>query len=293
MRNYAEKCLHMKYDVQSLLTLPLKSPTFCPIRMARILSLLAAFFLLIARTAHCEPAPETSPSGVDISKQTVSCGKDLEITIPSTWVAVPVSFPAVQCAFKLDTFKSGASRIGAAKSDGFGFPNVNVVVEPAPRTESETSIDRKIQGILESYRSVGLQDVQVLGPLPVPTPSLQATPHQTTPHTAPFFAITVQYTGNQGTMLSSVAFFDIGDRRFTTTYLDRKGANEDYVKEAGEILRSVALSQESLALLSPLPDNHSAEITKAAFSPSGGLSLFLGGLLILGAIIALFRMRRQ
>jgi hypothetical protein len=234
--------------------------------------ILALLFLFPIHSSYGVPLSNTPAQSAGRTGQ-VPCGRDLFITVPATWVVTPVSFPAVQCAFK---------------RNGFGFPNVNVVVEPAPRLESESSNDRRIQGILESYRSVGLQDVSVLGTLPLPTPRND----QPSPYTVSF-AITLQYVGNQGTMLSSVAFLDAGDRRYTVTYLDKKGDNERYVQEAGEILQSVVLSDEGRAGLSPLSNKQKEDLTKAALSPSGGAALLLGGVLIVAAIITLLRMRQQ
>ncbi len=237
---------------------------------------LAVFCLLPVQYAHGNPAPNI-PASSAADPQKVACGRDLYLSIPPTWEVAPVSFPAIQCAFK---------------RNGFGFPNVNVVVEPAPRAESESSSDRMIQGILESYRSVGLQNVGVLGPLPLPTLPRNGAPSQTIS-----FAITLEYTGSQGTMLSSVGFLDAGDRRFVITYLDKKGDSEQYVQEAGETVHSLVLSEEGLkglpAARQHLSGRQGETLTEAAFSPSGAFTLLLGAALILGAIVALIKMRQQ
>jgi hypothetical protein len=97
-------------------------------------------------------------------------------------------------------------------------------------------------------------------------------------------------------MLSSVGFLDAGDRRFVITYLDKKGDSEQYVQEAGETVHSLVLSEEGLKGL-PAARQHlsgrQGTLTEAAFSPSGAFTLLLGAALILGAIVALIKMRQQ
>jgi len=207
----------------------------------------------------------------------VPCGAFLSLAVPQQWESSSVSFDAVQCAFK---------------NPASGFPNVNVVVEPSSRADGLLANPQKIQRVIDSYRGIGLTDTALAAEIPFMVQGAEGA-----------FAAELHHTGERAPMVAVVGVFYIGDRRFILTFLDVKDAFKVSKGDALSVLRSVSLTERGLALGStrssppPLSEQRVLESStpnqthdSQLFTP---ISLGIGGALILLALAALLRQRRQ
>ena len=212
----------------------------------------------------------------------VPCGEYLSFEVPQEWEPSHVSFAAVQCAFKNPTS---------------GYPNVNIVVEPVSPGDAALSTQQKIQRVIESYKGIGLTDTTLVKEVPFTVIGLQDSGGG-----GAAFAALLHHTGERAPMAALVAVFYLGERRFILTLLDVREAFRLSEAEALSVIRSIRLSDAAHALGNA---GRAAELptTGAPVSPSlegttasGSLTpiaLGIGGAVILIALAALFRQRRQ